>query len=292
MESSRTIVERYLNTEIGNLREVNRKIFSNPELAYKEYIAHDALASFLEGKGFEVRRKAYGLETCFEALFGHGDKEVVFCAEYDALPEIGHACGHNLIATSSLGAFIAAAHTMSTLGLAGRLRILGTPAEEDGGGKVDLIKAGAFNPVEDVAAAIMAHPMPAHAVAGPNSKVSGIAGLKLIALNDMQVEFRGKSAHAGGEPWNGTNALDAGVHAYNGVSMMRQQMRPEDRMHGVFKAGGTVPNVIPDYTRMHWLTRSPSSARADDLMQRVKNCCTSGALATSCEVSFIEFVHP
>lgn len=293
VEQARELVNAHLDELSASLREVNRAIHDKPELCYEEFFAHDTLSDYLEKQGFEVKRKTYGLDTSFEATIGSGGRQVVVCAEYDALPDIGHGCGHNLIATSSLGAFLGAAHAMSKLNIPGRLRILGTPAEEGGGGKAKLIDAGAFNPPEDIAAAIMAHPISSHLLNGSgDSGCSGMAGFDLIASHKFRVEFHGATAHAAGEPWNGVNALDAAVAAYNNVSMLRQQIRPDERVHGVIEVGGTVPNVIPDYTRMNWYVRSPNTDRGDKLQERVKACLEAAAVATGCKINFLPLVTP
>ncbi|KAK2029818.1 metal-dependent amidase/aminoacylase/carboxypeptidase [Colletotrichum zoysiae] len=273
-----------LNSSLHN--EINKVLHANPETAYKEFFAHDTITNYLEKHGFTVKRHAYGLETSFEAEIGSGGRQVVVCAEYDALPEIGHACGHNLIATSSVAAFLGASRVLSTLKAPGRLRILGTPAEEGGGGKAKLIDAGAFSPPEDIAAAIMAHPTAAHQ-GGSGDGSSGLAGFKLIASHKFRVEFRGKPAHAAGEPWKGLNALDAAVAAYNNVALLRQQIQSDERIHGVIEVGGTVPNVITDYTRMNWNVRSPTIDRADALLERVKACLEAGAAATGCNINYV-----
>ncbi|GKT57970.1 hypothetical protein ColTof4_09950 [Colletotrichum tofieldiae] len=287
VETARSIVNSRLdelNLSLHN--EINKVLHANPETAYKEFFAHKTITKYLEKQGFAVKKHAYGLETSFEAEIGSGGRQVVVCAEYDALPEIGHACGHNLIATSSIAAFLGAAQALSSLNIPGRLRILGTPAEEGGGGKAKLIDAGAFSPPEDIAAAIMAHPTAAHQ-GGSGNGSSGLAGFKLIASHKFRVEFRGRPAHAAGEPWKGLNALDAAVAAYNNVALLRQQIQSDERIHGVIEVGGTVPNVITDYTRLNWNVRSPTIDRADALLKRVKACLEAGASATGCNISYI-----
>ncbi|KAM5350022.1 hypothetical protein ACJ41O_006527 [Fusarium nematophilum] len=284
-EAARGIINTTVDRLDGALHKVNMALHSNPETAYQEVFAHQTLADFLEGHGFAVQRHAWGLDTGFEAAVGDQGRQAIFCAEYDALPDIGHACGHNLIATASLAAFLGAAQVLGDLKIPGRLRILGTPAEEGGGGKIKLIEAGAFNPPEEVAAAIMSHPTGS----GPNRKgeqYEGLAGTRLIASYKMRVEFRGRTSHAGAEPWKGVNALDAAVAGYVNVSMLRQQIRPDERVHGVFDVGGTVPNVIPDYTSMSWCVRSPSHSRCEALVARVKACLEAGAEAAGCEISY------
>ncbi|GKT50985.1 peptidase M20 domain-containing protein 2 [Colletotrichum spaethianum] len=287
VEKARSIINSRLDElDLSLQNQINKVLHANPETAYKEYFAHETITNYLEKQGFTVKKRTYGLETSFEAEIGSGGRQVVVCAEYDALPEIGHACGHNLIATSSIAAFLGAAHVLSSFKIPGRLRILGTPAEEGGGGKAKLIDAGAFNPPEDVAAAIMAHPTAAHQ-GGSGNGSSGLAGFKLIASHKFRVEFRGKPAHAAGEPWKGLNALDAAVAAYNNVALLRQQIQSDERIHGVIEVGGTVPNVITDYTRMNWNVRSPTIDRANTLLKRVKACLEAGAAATGCEISYI-----
>ncbi|EEU39634.1 uncharacterized protein NECHADRAFT_82013 [Fusarium vanettenii 77-13-4] len=283
-EQARLLVNSRLDHLDSSLhQEINKSIHSHPETAYEEFFAHDTITKYLQNLGFKVKKHAYGLKTSFEASLGSGGRQVVFCAEYDALPGIGHGCGHNLIATASVGAFLGAAHALATLKIPGRLRLLGTPAEENGCGKGKLIEAGAFDPPEDVAAAIMAHAVPASLI---NSD-TGVAGLRLISSHQFRVEFRGHAAHAGGEPWNGVNALDAAVAAYSNVSLLRQQIHPDERIHGVIEDGGTIPGVIPDYTRMHWNVRSPTMERGEKLLQRVKACLEAGAAATGCQINYI-----
>ncbi|KIA75540.1 aminoacylase 1-like 2 [Aspergillus ustus] len=287
LENVRQQVIAAIDHETSALRELNRDIHSHPETAYEEVYAHERLSGFLEDRGFSVTRHAYGLDTSFEAEFatGEGGPLVIFCAEYDALPGIGHGCGHNLIATSSMAAFLGLTQTLRQLNLTTpvRVRILGTPAEEGGGGKIKLIEAGAFKDPE-IVAAIMAHPTSIHGI--PDG-YTGIAGFPMIASSKLRVEYRGQGAHAGGDPWNGRNALDAAVGAYNNISMLRQQIQPDERIHGVIEVGGVAPNVIPDYTRMNWNVRSATAASAEKLLSRAKACFEAAALATGCEVEYI-----
>lgn len=290
LEKARELVNTRIDAANPGLREVNQAIHSHPETCYKEYFAHETLTSYLEKLGFSVKRSTYGLETSFEASLGEGGRQVVFCAEYDALPEIGHACGHNLIATASLAAFLGAAHAMVTLSIPGRLRLVGTPAEEGGGGKAKLIEAGAFNPPEDIAAAIMAHAKALYLVQGDGADLTGLAGIRLAASHKFRTEFHGKTAHAGNSPWKGTNALDAAVAAYHNVALLRQQIQPDERIHCIIEVGGTAQNIIPDYSRLSWNVRGPTMARADALLKRVKACIEAGATATGCTLNYIPFV--
>lgn len=285
IDQSSSIIASTLDALNSAFQEVNLSIHSHPELAYQEVFAHGKLTDFLEHHGFQVKRHAWGLDTAFEATFGCGGRQVVFCAEYDALPGIGHGCGHNLIATSSLAAFLSAARALQMTKLPGRLRIIGTPAEEGGGGKIKLLEAGAFDPPQDIAAALMSHPT----ISGTSSDglvYDGIAGTRSIAAYKTKVIFKGRASHAGAEPWNGFNALDAAVAAYVNVSMLRQQIRPDERVHGVFEDGGTVPNIIPQYTRMNWCIRSPTLAGCQNLVKRVHACFEAGAAAANCKVEY------
>ncbi|KAF2845742.1 hypothetical protein T440DRAFT_459649 [Plenodomus tracheiphilus IPT5] len=285
MEDSRSTIIRTIDDSDQELHKINHALHSHPELGYEEHFALETITSYLSGLGYDVKKHTYGLDTSFEVEIGSGGRLVIICAEYDALPNIGHACGHNLIATSSIATFVATASAMKKHNIEGRLRLLGTPAEEGGGGKAKLIDAGAI-PLE-TAAAIMAHPMSAYGLFRDPKLYEGLAGLKLIASHKFRVEFRGKTAHAAGEPWNGVNALDAAVSAYTNVGLLRQQIEPDERVHCVIEAGGTVPNVITDYTRMNWNVRSPSIERADKLLVRVKECIDAGAQATGCKVKYI-----
>lgn len=254
------------------LWEVAKAIHARPELLFEERFAADLLATELERAGLEVARGAYGVETAFEAVVGNGAGDgptVAVLCEYDALPGIGHGCGHNLIAAAGLGAGLAAASIVGSAG--GRLRILGTPAEEGGGGKVRLIDAGAFDGVD---AAMMIHP----------------AGLDLtepdvIAIATWRVEYRGVGAHAAASPERGRNALDAAVLGYNAVAALRQHIARDERIHGVFLKAGEKPNIVPDHTVAEWYVRSPTLASLQGLKERVLACLAGGAAAAGCEMT-------
>ncbi|KAM5350751.1 hypothetical protein ACJ41O_007256 [Fusarium nematophilum] len=256
----------------------NRKIHANPELAYEEYQAHDVFISALRELGFQAMPHAYGLQTAFSVEVGSGGRLVVFNAEYDALPNIGHACGHNLIASSSFAAFLGAAAALKQSGMPGRVRLLGTPAEEGGGGKLKLISAGAY---KGAAASLMVHPGPGYLLAPP---IRGVAFVRMLANVKMRVYFTGREAHASMAPWTGVNALDAVCLAYNAISMLRQQIKPHERIHGVFREAGERPNVTPAHCFVEYYVRSDTRANAERLWQRVLKCFEGAALATGCEV--------
>jgi amidohydrolase len=222
-----------------------------------------------------VEHPAYGLETSFAARVGSGGPEVVICAEYDALPGVGQACGHNIIAAAALGAGYALASIADDMGF--RVTVLGTPAEEKYGGKIDLIEAGAF---ESASAAMMIHPTPTDVV-DPN----------VIAIAELDVHFHGKTAHASAYPHLGVNALDAFVQGYVNISTLRQQLLPTDKVHGIVVEGGEAPNIIPDYTRSSWYVRAQTRDRLDELMARVAACFEGAAAATGCTVEVEPIGH-
>lgn len=271
-------IEAEIRDRRAEISTINRQIYENPELAYEEHKAHDAFVSVLRSLGFEVRPHAYGLETAFSAEVGSGGRLVVFNAEYDALPGIGHACGHNLIASASFAAFLGVAAALRASGRPGRVRLLGTPAEEGGGGKLRLIEAGAY---KGVAACLMVHPGPGHRLAAP---VRGVAHVPMLANVKVRVHFTGREAHAAMAPWDGVNALDAVCLSYNAISMLRQQIRPFERIHGVFRAAGRSPNVTPADCCVEYYVRSATRAQADALWRRVRRCFDGAALATGCDV--------
>jgi amidohydrolase len=201
--------------------------------------------------------------------------------EMDALPSMGHACGHNLIATSSLAAFLATTEALRADGGEGRVRILGTPAEEDGGGKIDLLRAGAYKGVD---ACLMGHP-------GPRVvPIDGIANGKCMARAGVTATFKGVNAHAGNAPWQGRNALDAAVAAYNSISMLRQQITPDQRVHAIIAKGGERPNVIPDLTVIELYARAENSTQLEDTCQRLIGCFEGAARGAGCTVELDWYV--
>lgn len=252
----------------ADLVEISRWMYENPELAYTEVESSDRLARFLTDHGFAVTHPAYGLETAFEATVGETGPRVVICAEYDALPQVGHACGHNIIATSSVGAGVALAELADELGV--RVTVLGTPAEEGGGGKIALLEAGAF---QDAAASMLIHPSPLD-----------LADPRLLAAQGFTARFSGRTAHAAASPHVGVNALDGFVQAYNNVSTLRQQFQPGDRVHGVIDEGGAAPNIIPDLTVSRWIVRASTAERFRTLREKVLSSFEAAATATGCDL--------
>ncbi|XP_061846059.1 xaa-Arg dipeptidase isoform X2 [Colius striatus] len=268
----------------GRLGTLSRDIWSQPELAYEEHRAHDTMTRFfssgeLPGAAWAVQPR-YKLDTAFRAEWGTaapqgsgpGPLRVAFLCEYDALPGIGHACGHNLIAEVGAAAALGLKAALESLPPPApvAITVLGTPAEEQGGGKIDLINAGAFDGLDVV---FMAHPSQENAAYLPD-----------VAEHDVTVKYYGKASHAAAYPWEGVNALDAAVLAYNNLSVLRQQMKPSWRVHGVIKNGGVKPNIIPSYTELEFYLRAPSMKDLSVLTEKVENCFKSAALATGCKV--------
>ncbi len=258
------------------LRSISHWMYENPETAYKEFESSRRLSEFLAGNGFDVTYPAYGLETAFEATAGSSGPRVVICCEYDALPEVGHACGHNIIATAALGAGVALASIADELGI--RVTVLGTPAEEGGGGKVDLIDAGAF---KDAAASMMVHPSP-----------SDMLDPSFQANHSFKVEYYGKESHAAFAPQVGINALDAFVQAYVNVSTLRQALYPGDTVHCMINHGGDASNIIAAYTRSTWGVRAETMERLDELIPKVHACFEAAATATGCRLEITTESHP
>lgn len=258
----------------ASLRELNLDIHDHPEIMWQEKYAHDALTKFMESHGWEVTRHYLGFDTAWRAEWSHGtDGNVVGVnSEMDALPGIGHACGHNLIAIAGVAVAIAIAASMEKHNIPGKVILLGTPAEEGGAGKVELLKRGAYKEMD---VCVMCHPGPGHPKAAAVSTT--------LAIQDVQVEYHGHTAHAGAQPWEGRNALDAAVLAYNAVSVLRQQIKPTHRIHGIIEGKDWAANIIPDYAKMRWLVRAPTSEEAEALSERLVNCIKAAALATACE---------
>lgn len=238
----------------------------------------------MEKLGYSVTRHAYGIDTAFLAEVGSGGGLIVYNVEYDALPEIGHACGHNLIAASSAAAFLATAEAIKKHHINGRVRLLGTPAEEGCGGKFELLKAGAYKGVD---ACLMGHP-------GPRSpgRVSndGVVVARCMARAGTFVTFHGVNAHAGIAPWLGRNALDAVVAAYSSIAMLRQQTTPNQRIHAIISKGGDKPNVIPHLTEMQLFVRSETDADMKNTCERIVDACEAAAKAAGCSVEFKWYV--
>ncbi len=257
------------------LVDVSRQIHAHPELCFEERFAHDLLTEVLEGEGLAVTRSARGVGTAFEATAGSSGPRVAVVCEYDALPGIGHACGHNVIAAAGLGAGLAAAALAESLG--GQVLVVGSPAEEGGGGKVPLIDGGTF---EGVAAALMVHPADAD-----------LAAMDVVALHQVHVTYHGDAAHAAAAPHQGRNALDAAVLGYVNVAALRQHIAPAERVHGIITDGGDRANIVPAFARAEWIVRSSTVVGLEALKVRVMTCLQAGAEAAGCEMR-VEWIDP
>ena len=260
------------------LKNIGEKLWKNPEVSFEEHKAHDLLASALEERHFRVDRSYLELQTAFRATFGDdstGPNICVIC-EYDALPEIGHACGHNLIAEAGVAAALGIKAALEVEDAPkGSLTVMGTPAEEVGNGKILLVEKGAF---DDVDLAMMVHPYP-----------TSLSAPLCYALLELQVTFSKITNSAG---WAGLNALDAAVMTYNNVSMLRQHMIPSDRVHGVIIEGGTSITVVPEVTIMEWNIRAISTCRLKELEQKVSACFKAAGVASDCSVEVKQLSPP
>ena len=265
------VIER-IDTLQDKLWQLSRSLYENPEIAFEEHKSAALLTNILEEEGFEVKRAIGGLETAFQAFTNiSGDRPTIaFLAEYDALPVLGHACGHNLIAASALGAAFGAQAALQEL--PGSIRVIGTPAEEGGGGKRILAEAGVF---EGLDAAMMIHP------ASENLVMRGS-----LASMRLGVEFFGKPAHAAAFPQGGINALDAMLMLFNAINALRQRFEIKDRVAGIIIKGGEAPNVIPAYTSAEFSIRGVNEKRRDEVLALVLDCAEAAAKALGCEVKF------
>ncbi|MBI4382014.1 MAG: M20 family metallopeptidase [candidate division NC10 bacterium] len=245
-------------------------LHQHPELAYEERAAAQRLTALLKGRGFEVIEGAGGLPTAFLARAGveRPSATIAFLAEYDALPSLGHACGHNLIAAGSIGAALAIQPFLARLG--GQVQVIGCPAEERGGGKIALVKAGLFAGVD---AALLVHP-------SNKNEIFKCA----LAMRALQVEFFGKSSHAAAAPHLGINALDAVLLSFSNLNALRQQLRGDARIHGIITDGGRAPNIIPDYAAARFYIRALDLDYLHDLHRRVVTCLEAAAQATGARV--------
>ena len=267
MSTVKTDIQRALDDLGDELEVLSRRIHDHPELGYHEVQACGWLCAFLESKGFHVERGVGGVPTAFRATVhgrGQGPTVAIMC-EYDALPGIGHACGHNVIATAGAGAGAGLAAVRAQLP-AGQVQVIGTPAEEGGGGKVKLLQAGVFKNVD---CAMMIHGFD-----------RTILHQDLLGIVRVSFEYAGKAAHASADPWVGVNALDACIQTFNAVSMLRQQVRPDCRIHGIIENGGAAANIIPEYAKAMFYVRAPRIDAMWELYRRVVACGEGAARAT------------
>ncbi len=269
-------IHQKIKEERTKLVEIARAIHRNPELGGREFFAVEQLSGYLEEKGFKVWRGLGGLKTAFMASYGDTGCHVGFCSEYDALPDIGHGCGHNLIAVAGAAAGVALAAALN--GKPGRVSVIGTPDEEDHGGKVDLVRAGVF---DDIDAVMMFHP-----------GCSTSFHVESLACRDFKLVFHGRSAHASSEPWEGQNALDAVIQAFNGINALRQHLKDDVRIHGIITEGGLAPNVVPDRAAAHFIIRSRDKDCLAEVVEKVKACARGAATMTGTAFEVIESGYP
>ncbi|KAG7090813.1 hypothetical protein E1B28_009897 [Marasmius oreades] len=273
-----TTISDTISRRSGDLRELSMAVHSNPELGYAEYKTHDILVNFMrKQEGWKVTPN-YELPTAWLATYespeAKEDTRVIgINSEMDALPKIGHACGHNLIAITGVAVALGVKAVLEKFGLPGKIALLGTPAEEGGHGKVKLLKAGAY---KTMAACLMAHPAP-----GPRHTLSLTS---CLALKKIEAEFFGHTAHAALSPWEGKNALDAAVLAYTSIAALRQQMHPTWRVHGIFEGKDWAVNVIPAYAKFIVGVRASTRAEQEIAMKKVLPCFEAAASATGCTV--------
>jgi len=258
------------------LLALSRRIHGRPELAFEEEHAVGWIADVLDAGGFRVERGVCDLPTAFVARAGSGPLHVAICAEYDALPDIGHACGHNVIAALAAGAGLAAARVADEVGLT--VSVFGTPAEESGGGKIMLLERGAF---DDVHAALMAHPAPVDVLEPPT-----------LAFAEFEAHYHGKASHASAAPELGVNAGDALVVAQAAIGLLRQHIRPTDRVHGIVTRGGEAPNIVPAHTVARYYVRASTLEDLGDIRGKVLRCFEAGAIATGCTLRIDESARP
>ena len=270
--SANDIAAETVREHADDLIALSHFVHAHPELGYQEFLSSAAVADAAERAGFRVERGIASLPTAFRATKGSGALHVVYCAEFDALPDVGHACGHNIIAASSLGAAIGLAAVADELDVT--VILLGTPSEEGGGGKIDLINAGYF---DDVHTAMMVHPFPFERL-----------DAHCLAVDHFDVTYIGKEAHAAAAPWVGINALDALTIANVAIALLRQQLPPGDLIHGITLEGGSAANIIPARAVGRFMARSETSERLAGLRVRVNACFEAGALASGASLQIEE----
>ncbi|NAZ75019.1 amidohydrolase [Kineococcus sp. T13] len=252
-----------------SLVDLAQRLHAHPEVGWQEHRAADWLAGELTEAGFSARTGAFELPTAVFASSGTGSRRIGVVAEYDALPGLGHACGHNLICASAVGTARALAAVADELDLT--VEVYGTPAEEGGGGKIEMLERGAFAGLD---LALMAHPAPAD-----------VARAEPFAVAHSHVSYRGRSAHAGAYPDQGVNANDAFVIAQVALGLLRQQLPTGTRVHGIMTNGGQAPNAIPELTEGRWYVRAESLAELAELEERVNRCFQAGALASGAKLT-------
>ncbi|MFF3067298.1 M20 family metallopeptidase [Kitasatospora sp. NPDC057936] len=269
LTTTKQAVREHVHARRADLLALSHRIHAHPETAFAEHRAAAWCAELLDAHGYAVTAPAGGLDTAFTATLGSGPTTVALVCEYDALPGLGHACGHNLIAAASVGAALGLAPHADRLGLT--VRVIGAPAEERGAGKALLLDAGVFDGVD---AAMMVHPCPVE-----------VADFRSFALGTLSVRYTGRTAHPSLNPHEGRNAADALTVAQVALGLLRQHLPPQWRVHGITTAAGTAPNLVPDSASAEYELRATAAEDLTELRERVESCFRAGALATGCEVA-------
>ena len=270
METGKAKIKEAVELERQQLIQLSLKIHDSPELGLEEEKASAWLTGYLQDNGFNVERAIAGLGTAFRAAYGRGSPKIALLAEYDALPGIGHACGHNIIGTAAAGAGVASKSIIDQLG--GSVVVLGTPAEEGLGGKIDMAKAGAF---QGMGVAMIVHP-----------DVRNIITIEALACSTLDVEFFGKPAHAAAQPYEGINALEAMILAFTSINSLRQHMKAGGRIHGIITDGGEAPNIVPAHSAGVFLVRASDNEYLDELKDKVLNCFTGASTASGARLEY------
>lgn len=276
-ENIKNEADVYIEKHMNQLWEISEFIHANPELAFQEEKAANKLCSFLQKFGFDVEKGIGDLPTAFKATYKNlkDGPKIAILAEYDALPNLGHACGHNLISASALGAAIGLKKFMLDSNIAGTLEIIGTPAEEDGGGKILLLEKGVF---KDVDAVFLLH---------PTSGITRIAG-ECMSSHEFEIEYEGVSAHAGSHPEDGINALDAANLFYSGIGLLRQQMKKSTNITCIFKSGGATTSLIPNYASLLCNAYSFNYKDLQVIVEKIKNCANGMSVAMGTRIKILE----
>ncbi|MFW6378095.1 MAG: M20 family metallopeptidase [Bacillota bacterium] len=270
------IIKEKINRINNSLIELNEYILENPELGNQEFKASKAHTDLLAGHGFEIERPYLNMETAFKAEYdsGRNGPTVAYLAEYDALPGIGHGCGHNILGTVSTGAGIVLREIIDNIG--GKVIVFGTPAEESYAGKVEMTNKGAFDNVD---VAMLVHPSSDHFKSG-----------KSLALKAIKFTYRGKTAHASASPEEGINALDAAINTFNNINAMREHLKQDARIHGIISNGGEAANIVPDLAAANFYIRAETKSYLNQLEEKLMNAAKGASLAagTKLESSYYE----
>jgi amidohydrolase len=270
IEKLKLKIKASVKSQRQQLIQLSLNIHDNPELGFEEEKASAWLANYLEDSGFHVEQGIAGLATAFRATYGQGSPRIALLAEYDALPKIGHGCGHNIIGVSAVGAAVASKSIIDQLG--GSIVVMGTPGEEGFGGKIDMVKVEAF---EKIDVAMIVH---------PNTR--NMPTEEALACSTLEVEFFGRPAHAAGQPHKGINALDAMILAFTSINSLRQHIRGDARIHGIITDGGEAPNIVPAHSAAVFLVRALDYDYLTELKDKVLNCFTGASVASGARLEY------